>query len=337
MTTARMPMKSSSFQPSPNMMGRLRCATPTRRRSGRWYPEERRRGQGNHIGPLCLPLLQRPVKRSLELHMRVPQATAVLVSVDGTHHPDGRFPISCDDLGLSRGHGVFETLPVYDSHPSSLDAHLQRLEQSCVLMGIPAPMPAVLRTRIRGLLEASSCSHGVLRIQVTQEGRQILAVRPLGRRLDTLRARRLAWPTPPFPPARAKHTSRAGYTLAPAAHDVDEVIRTTPTGHALEGTWSSVFCFRGGTLYTCPDDGRILPGITRGHVLFLADQMTISVKEEAPGPPEPNDSWFLTSSLQGIVGIHRLDDTDQPPMPEPIRALRIALDQHTGRPTAPSA
>ena len=268
--------------------------------------------------------------------MHVPYPPESLVSVDGVHHPDGLFPMSWRDSGLARGHGVFETLPVFDGRPVALEEHLQRLHQSCLLMRMPAPDLTAVAARIDTLLSAPLPSRGVLRIQITHGGRQIIGVRPAHPRPDALRAKRIIWPTPPFPPARAKHTSRAGYSLAPSAYNVDEVVRVTPGGLALEGTWSSVFCFRGGTLYTCPDDGRILPGITRSRVLSLARDVPLPVVEQAPGPPQPGDSWFLTSSLQGVVRVGCLDDIAQPPLAEPVRALRKALDAHTGRSTAQS-
>lgn len=257
-----------------------------------------------------------------------------LVHVNGTPVENAHLLVAWDDLTFSRGHGVFETLPVFAHRPVALHAHLVRLEHSCTLMGIHPP--AALRRQVEQLLAVNPYPHATLRIQVTHSGQSVIGVRPAGPRRIHASVKRLVWTTPPFPPARAKHTSRAGFTLAPGTHGVDEIIRTTPRGHALEGTWSSVFCLRAGRLRTCPDDGRILAGITRAQVIAIAAELQIPVIQRAPGPPRSGDAWFLTSSLQGVVPMSILDGVQQPPLPPVVRALRTALDQQTGRPPAVS-
>lgn len=266
--------------------------------------------------------------------MKPPPHHHPVVHVNGNPVEDGRLLVAWDDLTFSRGHGVFETLPVYARRPVALPAHLARLEHSCALMGIHPPGSAMLRSHVDRVLAANPYAHATLRVQITHRGDSVIGVRPAAPRRRHVSVKRLVWPTSPFPPARAKHTSRSGYTLAPGTHGVDEVIRTTSRGRALEGTWSSVFCLRAGRLYTCPDDGRILAGITRAQVIRLAAEHNIPVIQRAPGPPCAGDGWFLTSSLQGVVPVRILDGVEQPSLPpSPVRALRTALDQHTGRPS----
>ena len=260
-----------------------------------------------------------------------------VVFVDGRQASNRQAILPWDDPGLTRGLGAFETLPILDGRPLHLEEHLHRLEQSCGLLGLPAPDLHRLAFQTQMAMATGGAPEGVLRIQITAGGRQIIGIRPAGLRRTETTAHRLVWPSPPFPSARAKHTSRAGYSLAPRRHGVDEVIRTTADGHALEGTWSSVFCLRAGSLYTCPDDGRILPGVTRAKVLSIASQQGVPVIEEPPSPPERGDDWFLTSSLHGMVPIHELDGRRCSPTGPISRALGAALDRACGRAPLPEA
>ena len=57
-----------------------------------------------------------------------------------------------------------------------------------------------------------------------------------------------------------------------------------------------------GTLVTPPTDGRILPGVTRAHVLELAEALGVDTEIRALDVTELADATevFLTGSLAGI-------------------------------------
>jgi branched-chain amino acid aminotransferase len=61
------------------------------------------------------------------------------------------------------------------------------------------------------------------------------------------------------------------------ANGYDEAIALGPDGMVSEGSGQNVFAIDGGVIYTPPIDGTLLPGITRGTVLALAEELGIKV------------------------------------------------------------
>ncbi len=80
-------------------------------------------------------------------------------------------------------------------------------------------------------------------------------------------------------------------------------------GSALEASRANLFAVRDGALHTPPLDGRILPGITRGRVIELANSATIPVHEQALSHDDllEADEVFLTGSVRGIEPAGSLD------------------------------
>jgi len=259
-----------------------------------------------------------------------------VVFVDGRQQRDTSVRLPWDDPGLAAGFGAVETLAVVDGFPVFLDRHLARLVQSCTLLGLPAPDPGAMHFQVSIALAAWGAPEGVLRIQLTAGGHSILGVRPASELREKVSARFVEWPAAPFPPPRAKHTSRGGAVMAPTHHGVDEIIRVDRDGSVLEGTWSNVFCVVDNTLHTCPDDGRILPGVTRAVVLELAQRRGLDTVETAPLQHTPGAGWFITSSLNGVVPIHELDGQPLAPMSPVVRALQADLLHTTGRTPLPT-
>ena len=61
------------------------------------------------------------------------------------------------------------------------------------------------------------------------------------------------------------------------ANGFQEAIALGPDGLLSEGSGQNVFVVEGGTLYTPPIDGTMLPGITRHSVLAIAEDLGIPV------------------------------------------------------------
>lgn len=262
-------------------------------------------------------------------------ATGAMVWLDGVRCTDGRVALLRDDPGWTLGWGVFETLPLQATGPVLLDRHLDRLAQSCALTGLPAPDRDRLTRVVSQAWQVWTAQTGRLRVQVTAGGHVIVSVGPVRPPRARVTVHAMAWPSPPFPPARAKHTSRAGACLAPAHHGVDEVFRLDNAGHVLEGTWSNAFCLTAGSLATCPDDGRILPGITRAIVLAAAEATGLAVDETAPHIDTPHAEWWVSSSLSGLVPVHRLQGVVAPAPGRRGRSLQQAVWTLAGRPGTP--
>ncbi len=63
----------------------------------------------------------------------------VLAMLDGTLADPDRPHIRVDDLGLTRGDGIFETILVVDGKPRELGPHLDRLARSAAMLDLPEP------------------------------------------------------------------------------------------------------------------------------------------------------------------------------------------------------
>jgi branched-subunit amino acid aminotransferase/4-amino-4-deoxychorismate lyase len=94
-----------------------------------------------------------------------------------------------------------------------------------------------------------------------------------------------------------------------ARHNADEGIYVGSDGIMREGTTSSLFLVRDGSLYTVPTVG-ILPGVTRRIVLDLAFRAGIRIVERPLRAQDlfESEESFLTSSLQEIVPLVRVDN-----------------------------
>src|SRR3954453_263573 len=63
----------------------------------------------------------------------------VLAMLDGTLADPTPPLIRVDDLGVTRGDGVFETILVVDGQPRELGPHLDRLAHSAAMLELPEP------------------------------------------------------------------------------------------------------------------------------------------------------------------------------------------------------
>jgi 4-amino-4-deoxychorismate lyase len=82
-------------------------------------------------------------------------------------------------------------------------------------------------------------------------------------------------------------------------------------GYVAEGIVSNVFFVKHGVCYTPSIETGILPGITRGLVLELAERLELEVRQGLYTWDELSgaDEVFITNSIQEIVPITTLYDT----------------------------
>ena len=71
-------------------------------------------------------------------------------------------------------------------------------------------------------------------------------------------------------------------------------------GHVLEGAWANLFIVEAGRHVTPPADGRLLPGITRAHVIELtrAAEEPIDLDRLAAA-----DAVYLTSAIALVTPV----------------------------------
>lgn len=200
--------------------------------------------------------------------------------------------LSTSDRGLHYGDGLFETLPVRDARIALLDAHLQRLREGCMHLGIPAPAEAVLHRELNEAAEGQA--RAVLKLMVTR-GSGGRGYRPPEGPVSTRLLWRYPWPDYPASwqdhgvtlricatrlgshPALAglKHLNRLEQVLARAEwHDSGEIqegLMLDGEGAVVEGTMTNVFAVTTEGVLVTPDLSRAgVHGVMRRHILEQA-------------------------------------------------------------------
>lgn len=93
------------------------------------------------------------------------------------------------------------------------------------------------------------------------------------------------------------------------ANGFEEAIALGPDGLVSEGSGHNLFVVQGGTLYTAPVDGTLLPGITRTSIIALAQGAGIPVREQ-PLPREmlyTADEVFFCGTAAEVTPIRSVD------------------------------
>ncbi len=244
--------------------------------------------------------------------------------MDGSIVPleEARFPVT--DPGFTRGWTVFETMRVQDGAVPLLRQHLERLQNSASEACIP--FPDGLEDEVRRL---AAMGHGPCRLRITLSGsgRHALTLHPLPKDRWGAPVRCITGPhvDDPFLPGSVKHGSRAGWVVAVRRAGVDEVLLVDAGGRFTEGTTSGILAVYGGTVFTAPHDGRILPSTTVNQLLEAATTLGIPVVREGALAHGPLDGLYIASATRGLAPVIALDGVPLPGW-EPIgRDLAAAI------------
>lgn len=240
-----------------------------------------------------------------------------------------RAMVSVYDRGFLYGDGLFETLRAYRGRVFALDAHLVRLRHSADALAMPVP-DYPWATLIARLLERNRLlrNDAWIRLTLTRGPAEpgllpptqprpttVIMARPIDPALAGQQRRGVAVVSLPFErdPALAAHKlvhyvpAILGKIRAARARAA-EGLYTGADGTLLEGTTSSLFWVKDGTLCTPPMLG-ILPGVTRSVVLDLAAQAAVPVREAAPTIDDLQraDEAFLVSTIVEVLPVVRAD------------------------------
>lgn len=262
----------------------------------------------------------------------------VLAMLDGTL-VDAETPlIRVDDLGMTRGDGVFETILVVDGQPRELGPHLDRLARSAAMLQLPPPVRADWERCIQVVLDNwTTGAEMALKLIYTRGpefgdgsptgyamglpiGEKVLRARETGVAAVTLA--RGYDPSivseAPWLLLGAKSLSYA-VNMAALRHaesvGASEVIFVAADGSVLEGPTSTVVLVNGRTLRTTPPSSGILKGTTQGALFRAAEQAGWVTKVEPVALTELReaDALFMASSVRKITRVHTLDGA---PLPE---------------------
>ncbi|MBT9558311.1 MAG: aminotransferase class IV family protein [Myxococcales bacterium] len=240
-----------------------------------------------------------------------PHATERFVK-DGVVVSRDAYVVRGTDRGLTVGMSAFETLRTYAGRLFRLGEHLARLEGSVNTLGLPWPGAAVVTADLETAAAGLAPELGV-RILITPETRLVHAS-PLDLSLveKPLRVATRVWEPAPWLDGRVKHGSRAPSEVARQRAEVDEVFWVGRDGVMTEATRSSIFAVIDGRLVTPPDDGRILPGVTRSALIDTARELGLEVIERGISPREAMNELYASSTLKELSPVVELDGNPAP-------------------------
>ena len=264
------------------------------------------------------------------------ESADLLYHVDGEIVPASEATVDVRDRGFLYGDGAFETMRAYGGEVFEWDAHMDRLAETCEVLGLEHGLSAGdLRERVDETLATNEFREAYVRLSITrgvQSGKLtpdeevdptvvvIVSQLPRGGRgsqpvwdgpatLQTAKTKRV--PDAAIP-ARAKTHNYLNGVLARLelrVTDADEAMLVDADGHVTEGATSNLFFVRDNALRTPSLDGPVLPGITRRVVLELAREEGIPVEEGQYTPEEIRsaDEVFLTNSTWELRPVEIVD------------------------------
>lgn len=258
-----------------------------------------------------------------------------LVAVLGTGAVRPEQPvITADDLGLTRGDGIFDATRVVTDESGHatvehLDRHLSRLARSAQVVELPAPDLAGLISLVEEALGAwTTPGEAVLKIIHTrglEHGTPgattlitITETEPGRRRRLVVASMSRGYPSTAFEDAPwllggAKLLSYALHTSArreAARRGADDALFVSSDGYALEGPTASLVWVSDGAVHTTPTGGTgVLASVTvdllrewaaAEDVRFEPELITLDALHHVTG------AW-LASSIRGVCPIATLD------------------------------
>ena len=254
-----------------------------------------------------------------------------LADVNGVITPLNEARISILDRGFLFGDAVYEVVRIFQGAPFHLEAHLDRLVQSAEgLQFSQFPTCEDLYQRATALLEQSAVHDGALYFQVTRgktdkrgqfpdasvsptvvitveprppnpESLYSEGVRTVTRREERwLRADLKTVNLIPRILARRQAMESGAWEILWTSHDDD----------VLEGGSTNVFAVIDGKLVTPPLGERILAGITRQDILYIAEKESLEVDCRSLSLQEclDADECFLTGTTTEVLAISHIDE-----------------------------
>ena len=256
------------------------------------------------------------------------------------------------DRGFLLGDGLFETMLARRGDVVFFEEHLLRLMRGAEALGLALPYaPDEIAAACLDIIDANGlddAGRASLRLTLTRgPAPRGLALPPEPKPTVLIGASPAAAPperltaalvsprrNPWSPSARLKALPYLDNVLAKEEareKGADDALMLDTGGHVACASAANFFMWEGDRLVTPPDNGAILPGITRAAVLELAPDIGIDIREEeiVPARLAQASGTFLTNSLMGIVPLSRIDGREMPLQPMTARlaaAYELLLD-----------
>src|SRR3954452_8771677 len=225
----------------------------------------------------------------------------MIVFLNGQFVPEEQAVVSVFDRGFLYGDGLFETLRVANGKPFRWEQHLLRLRRGAELLKIKMPYsPEELRRFVARLVEENQMPEALLRLTLTR-GVGIRGYSPQRAVHPTFTMSLHPTPQPDpkspvqwrlitssirlpagEPLAHFKTCNKLPQILARAEADAtgaDEALLLNTDGFVVEGASSNLFWIKDDTICTPPLAAGVLPGVTRGVVLEICENLNLKMKE----------------------------------------------------------
>jgi 4-amino-4-deoxychorismate lyase len=258
----------------------------------------------------------------------------MIISINGTLYDEQKAVVSVYDHGFLYGLGLFETFRTYEGKPFLLKAHLNRLADGCKELGIAyEPNLGHVQSLVAQLLQVNHLSDAYIRYSISagvdalglpsgayQQPTEIVYIKSLPPRDETIYGHGKALQLLKLPRNTPEGLYRfksfhymnnilakrelQSYEWATGA----EGLMLTEDGYLAEGIVSNLFFVKNSICYTPSLDTGILPGITRAHVLCLAQDNHIATQDGLYTWEDllEADEVFLVNSIQEIVPVTTL-------------------------------
>ncbi len=259
-----------------------------------------------------------------------------------------------DDLGATRGDGVFETASLVDGHVQALEAHLSRFAQSAAMLELPHPELPVWRDAVHAVaatLTSQHITHGSIKFVLTRgveglgaptgwvlgtESPDFTRDRTEGVRIVLL-DRGYRHDVPQLAPWLLAGAKTLSYAVNRAAvreavrRGADDVLFVSSDGYLLEGPTSTLVMRRGDALVTPRIDLGILAGTTQADLFAWAEGAGLRTAYEllTPDDLERSDAAWLVSSVRHAAPVRSVDGRERAVDAEFTMRLNAALDART--------
>lgn len=253
--------------------------------------------------------------------------------VNGRLVPLAEAVVSIEDRGYQFADGIYEVVKYFGRKPLRLRAHLDRLEQSAQQMRIlDAPSPDEWLPILDELIEACEIpdDHTQTFSLYQQVTRGVFPrnhgfpknIRPgvvaYFRKAPTYSAeqKQMGIALSTQPDERWTRCNIKSVCLLPAIWAKQNAIEAgafeallVRNGMVTEGSSTNAFCVRDGVLYTHPDDGHILSGVTRALAFEAAQVAGVEVREDAVTLEKflNAEEAFITSTTMNVMPATNVD------------------------------
>ncbi len=251
-----------------------------------------------------------------------------LANWNGELMPLSEVKVSVLDRAFLFGDAIYEVIRIYNGCPFLFEDHVSRLGRNLEKISLPANAVAI-GERTRETIAASDVVEGIVYIQVTRG----VAPRTHQYPVPAPQPNELIYVADfedPYANTRKQGVSvivlndmrwkrcdiksvnlLANCMAAQAASEADcaEALFVDGNGRLTEGSRSSLFGVRNGTILTAPLEENILPGITRKLLMQLAKECHFPMREEGLHLNKLSeiDELFLTGTTTEILPITLVD------------------------------